>query len=250
MRKRFADHFSKQSATYAKARPRYPRELFEWIAGQVASREVAWDVGCGNGQTALSVAQYFDSVIATDASEAQIENAFPHPRISYQVGLAEESGLPAEAIGLITASAALHWFDRPRFFQEVDRVLKPGGLIAVWSYAGTRATEELDDELNAFAFETMKAYWPAGALLNWQGRDEGITLPYDFIEAPKFQCRENWTITQLAEYLGTWSSVQRFKEQHSTNPIDALLPKLKAVWKNETHRTFTWDLWFKAARKP
>lgn len=35
---------------------------------------------------------------------------------------------------LLTAMSAAHWFDRSRFLQEVDRVLRPGGCLALLSY--------------------------------------------------------------------------------------------------------------------
>src|SRR5207245_7750338 len=46
----FKDHFSKQAADYAKFRPRYPRELFEYLGNIAPSRQLAWDCGTGNGQ--------------------------------------------------------------------------------------------------------------------------------------------------------------------------------------------------------
>ena len=32
---------------------------------------------------------------------------------------------------LMTVASAVHWFDLPAFIREVDRVLKPGGCVAV-----------------------------------------------------------------------------------------------------------------------
>ncbi|MCP4490067.1 MAG: class I SAM-dependent methyltransferase, partial [Gammaproteobacteria bacterium] len=34
---------------------------------------------------------------------------------------------------LITVAQALHWFNIDFFFKEVKRVLKPGGILAVWT---------------------------------------------------------------------------------------------------------------------
>ena len=38
------------------------------------------------------------------------------------------------SVDLVTVAQALHWFDLPRFYDEVQRVARPGGLIAVWCY--------------------------------------------------------------------------------------------------------------------
>src|SRR5438876_2545940 len=74
----FKDHFSKQAADYAKFRPRYPHELFEYLGSVAPSRQLAWDCGTGNGQASFGLATAFDRVIATDGSEKQIANAQPH----------------------------------------------------------------------------------------------------------------------------------------------------------------------------
>ncbi len=87
----FKDHFSKQAADYAKFRPRYPRELFEYLSSVAPSRALAWDCATGNGQAAVELAEVFDRVIATDASEEQIANAQSHKIVEYRVAPAENN---------------------------------------------------------------------------------------------------------------------------------------------------------------
>src|SRR3954470_6795879 len=77
----FKDHFSKQAADYAKFRPRYPKQLFQWLASLAPSRDLGWDCATGNGQAAVELAEVFLRVVATDGSETQIANADPHPRV-------------------------------------------------------------------------------------------------------------------------------------------------------------------------
>ncbi len=67
----FQDYFSDDAASYAAHRPTYPRELYAWLAGIVPEGIVAWDCATGNGQAAIALADHFEKVIATDASEAQ-----------------------------------------------------------------------------------------------------------------------------------------------------------------------------------
>src|SRR6185503_1210966 len=71
----FADHFSRDSSAYAKFRPVYPPELFQWLATLPARQSVAWDCGTGTGQAATMLTPYFTQVIASDASRAQIKAA-------------------------------------------------------------------------------------------------------------------------------------------------------------------------------
>ena len=69
------DLFSGHSKSYAKYRPGYPKELFEYILQFVERKEKVWDCATGNGQAAVVLADYFEKVEATDISEAQIKNA-------------------------------------------------------------------------------------------------------------------------------------------------------------------------------
>jgi ubiquinone/menaquinone biosynthesis C-methylase UbiE len=104
----FKDHFSKQAVDYAKFRPRYPQQLFQYLRSIAPSRELAWDCGTGNGQAAVGLSSVFGRVIATDASEKQIANAQSHERVEYRIAPAENSGIGSETIDLITVAQALH----------------------------------------------------------------------------------------------------------------------------------------------
>jgi hypothetical protein len=68
----FKDHFSGHAASYADARPTYADNLFQFLADQSPARTRAWDCATGNGQAAFSLAAYFETVIATDASQQQL----------------------------------------------------------------------------------------------------------------------------------------------------------------------------------
>ena len=61
----FADHFSAAATEYARFRPHYPPALFQWLAGIVRQRRVAWDCATGNGQAAVALAGHFETVVAT-----------------------------------------------------------------------------------------------------------------------------------------------------------------------------------------
>lgn len=121
----FRDHFSQLAHDYARYRPQYPADLFEYLASLAPARRLAWDCGAGNGQAALQLAQYFDRVYATDASPEQIDHAYQHEKIEYRVEQAERASLASGSVDLVTVAVAVHWFDLDVFYQEVRRVLKP-----------------------------------------------------------------------------------------------------------------------------
>jgi ubiquinone/menaquinone biosynthesis C-methylase UbiE len=158
----FKDHFSKQAADYAKFRPRYPQELFDYLGKIAPSRQLAWDCGTGSGQAAVGIASVFDHVIATDASEKQIANAKPHERVEYRVALAESSGIESGTLDLIMVARAMHWFDLPRFHQEVSRVLKNNDVLAASAYKFFHITPEIDQLVNHRYYDKIVGPAPSG----------------------------------------------------------------------------------------
>jgi len=243
----FKDHFSGHAADYARARPTYPEELFTFLAGCARRNELAWDCATGNGQAARALAEHFEHVIATDASAQQIEAALPHERVEYRVAPAEDSGLDGESIDLVTCAQALHWFDIRAFLAETWRVLKPGGVLAVWCY-GTCAAEVACDRLVQQFYRSLDPWWPPErAIVETGYRD--IELPGAPIDTPIFSMRVEWTVDEMLAYLSTWSATQRCREDTGKEPLEAIDRRLREVWGSQ-RRMVTWPLHVKVARKP
>ena len=114
----FKDHFSGHASEYAQHRPAYPDTLVQWLADTSPARDQAWDAGTGNGQAAVALAQYFQAVLATDASVQQVDQAADHPGVVFKVEVAEDCSLPDRSTDLVTVGQALHWFE-----WEIPRLL-------------------------------------------------------------------------------------------------------------------------------
>ena len=163
---KFKDFFSNHSEDYARSRPPYPRHLFDFLVGLVPRRNQAWDCATGNGQAAIILSEYFDQVIASDASEDQIKNAQPRKNIRYEVFLAEKPNLADDSVDLITIAQALHWFDLSTFYKEATRVLKKGdykfgksrGIIAAWAYGIHSVSREVDDIVRVLYEDILGPY--------------------------------------------------------------------------------------------
>ncbi|MEM9305343.1 MAG: methyltransferase domain-containing protein, partial [Pseudomonadota bacterium] len=130
----FRDHFSDLAALYARARPDYPAALYAWLSEKAPGRALAVDVGCGSGQATHGLAPHFDQVIGTDASGEQIDRAQPAGPVRFEVAPAEACPVDDGTVDLLTAAQAAHWFDHDAFQPEAHRVLRPGGLLAFWTY--------------------------------------------------------------------------------------------------------------------
>ena len=244
----FADHFSGVSAAYAAFRPRYPDALFDFLAGAAPAREAAWDCATGNGQAALGLARHFARVIATDASDAQIAHATPHPRITYRVAVADRSGLGDGSVDLVTVAQAAHWLDRPRFYAEAQRVLRPAGVIALWSYWDFTIAPEIDPMLRVFHKETVGPFWPPERKLT-EDRYRTIDFPFAEFPVPELRIEQELTLDQVAGYIRTWSATRGFVERHGHDPVDALVAELAPLWGDpRTPRLARWPVAVRAGR--
>jgi SAM-dependent methyltransferase len=225
----FKDHFSAHAAEYARYRPRYPDVLFEYLASLCPANEVAWDCATGNGQAAHGLAAHFARVVATDASADQIANAAPHARVAYHVATAAASPLAARAADLVTVAQALHWLDLDAFYAEVKRVLKPGGVLAVWAYGLLQIDPAVDAVVKRFYEEVVGPYWPLERRLV-EDRYQSLPFPFEEIELPAFSMSLAWSLDDLYGYLGTWSATRRFMKTHGANPTDQIADALAEAW--------------------
>ena len=241
----FKDHFSAQSAGYARHRPHYPAALFEYLAG-LGGRHLAWDCATGNGQAAIALAAHFDRVVATDASRTQVEAALEHPGVTYRVAAAEDSGLDAGTVDLVTVGQALHWFDIPRFFAEAARVLVPGGHVAAWCYEVCTVSPECDAAVSRLYDDIVAAFWPPERRLVEEAY-AGIAFPGAEIDAPPFEMNVRWTAADMLGYLRTWSACQHYLREHGDDPVGQVEEELRKAW-GPAPRTVRWPLTVRVSR--
>lgn len=245
----FHDHFSGVAKSYADYRPHYPAALFDFLATQAPADSTVWDCACGNGQATVDLARSFAKVIGTDGSAEQIASATKAANIEYRVATAEASGLADQSVNLITVAQAAHWFQFDRFYAEVNRVLTPGGLIALWAY-GINTVE--DDAINAVVLDyysnIVGPYWPPERVLVEQGY-RTIPFPLTEIATPPFHMETHWDLAGLLGYFSTWSATNRYIKAKGHNPLEKLSADLKPLWGDpQQPRKVVWPLALRLGR--
>ena len=242
-----ADHFSSVAGEYAKFRPCYPRQLFQWLANQVVEHQRVWDVGCGSGQASVALSSYFEQVYATDISASQIAQAQAASNIQYALRAAEDSGLSERSVSLITIAQALHWFDLSAFYAEVARVLLPRGVIAAWTYSPIQIVEpELNAVMQDHYQHVAKGWWPPGR----EHVDNGyrdLAFPFQTIATPSFSMSASMNTEELCGYVRTWSASARYFQQTKKDPTTSLRQKFLAKVGGKKFKV-RWDLAVKAGR--
>ena len=239
--------FSKQSELYARYRPGYPDELFEFIFSHLNKKEMAWDACTGSGQVASVLSEHFSKVFANDISREQLSHAPEKSNIEYVKVAAEETGFPGNIFDLITIAQAIHWLDFDQFYKEVIRTAADGCLIAVIGYGMVRINEDINPYIDKFYNYTFSEYFSENR--RYLDRHyKTIPFPFDEIESPEFTNKLDWSIHDLAGYLNSWSTVQKFKDDKGFNPAEKLIKELKPHWSEGEEKEVNFPVFLRLGR--
>lgn len=242
------DLFSGHADLYAKYRPVYPDELYNYILSFVHQKDCAWDCATGNGQAAVVLAGYFKKVFATDISAEQLSKAVRKENIEYKVCPAESTPFPENSFDLITVAQAYHWFKWDEFKKEVQRVAKPGAVIAVWMYGGHRVDDiDADKVRDDFYRNITYPYWePERKLID--DNYANVAFEYELLPVKDFSIRLQWNLDEWLGYISTWSAVQKYTRLNGQSPIPLLEEKIKNCWKPGDVKNISFPITLKLGR--
>jgi hypothetical protein len=130
----------------------------------------------------------------------------------------------------VTVAQALHWFDHARFYAEVRRVLKPGGLVAAWTYSDcTTGDAALDRVKDRLYIDLTGPYWPPERV-HVEAGYRTLPFPFDEIAVPEFAMIAHWNPEQFLAYLRSWSASQRYRKDKNQDPVALIEPDLRSAW--------------------
>lgn len=223
--------FGENAGEYLAFRPQYPDALFAWLASLAHENRLAWDCGTGSGQAALGLSNHFVRVLATDEDPRQLELAPKRANIDYRPARAEDDlGLRGE-VDLISCACAIHWFDLPRFYETATRALRPGGVIAAWTYDWPRTNREpLDLVLRKLKDDILGPYWDEISVFYFN-RYENLPFPFAELEPPTFETPIASSLGDLVSFLTTWSAVRKYRREEGRDPLSLVREELEEAWR-------------------
>ena len=145
--------FDAWAGEYDRYRPGYPDELFDAISARLPlpRNPLVVDLGAGTGRAALAMAALGWRVTAVEPGKGMLDLLRAHATdegllLSTIQASAEETGLDPATADLVTAAQAFHWFEMDRALDEVARILKPAGGVALfWNVRDATASPFLAD---------------------------------------------------------------------------------------------------------
>jgi SAM-dependent methyltransferase len=196
---RSKDRFGDRVEDYVRYRPDYPTALLDWLHdkhGVNADWPVA-DIGAGTGISAKLFLDAGHRVIAVEPN-APMRAAAERWLRDYEGfravdGAADATGLDNASIGLVTVAQAFHWFDPAAARREFARILRPGGLAAIWwnsrRLTGTPFLEGYEALLHEYAIDYVSVaerYADEAQMRDWFGAGYRGTASFDHGQALDF----------------------------------------------------------------
>jgi ubiquinone/menaquinone biosynthesis C-methylase UbiE len=142
---RIADEYARRIADELRHKP-LDRELLDRFANERRGQGEVCDMGCGPGHVARYLKDKGLDVFGLDLSPAMlIEARQLNPDIRFIAGNVMKLELPAQSLGGITAFYAIVNIPEeslPAVFGQMQRVLKPGGVLLLAFHTGDEALHE------------------------------------------------------------------------------------------------------------
>ncbi|KZF25471.1 S-adenosyl-L-methionine-dependent methyltransferase [Xylona heveae TC161] len=232
-------------ASYAAVRPVYPVSLYEKIlAYHQGPKRLCLDLGCGHGLVTRALSKEFDQLVGADPSDGMIKQAESgtpadkYPNVSYRAASAESLPFLADnSVDMVVAGQAAHWFNYPKLFAELQRILRPGATLAFWGYKDPvlvefpEATKIVDRYAYGSGGKYLGDYWsqPGRSIVQNKLRDiqpppsqwqDIQRIEYEpGVQGPKsgegtLFLDKKMTLPQFLEYARTWSAFHEWQQAH------------------------------------
>lgn len=155
------ERYSGLAEIYDAHRPRPPAVIPDMLAQLARTRRprLVVDLGSGTGLSSFIWADRAEALVGiepnadmrgvAEARKAAYANAL---NVRFQEGIAAQTGLPDACADIVTCSQSLHWMEPESTLAEVARILRSGGVFAVYDY---HRPPTMDWE----AEEALMAFW-------------------------------------------------------------------------------------------
>ena len=203
---------------------------------------LAVDVGCGTGMSTRNLFGKFDNILGVDLSAAMIEQAkknFANDPVEFKVSPAESLPVEDGSVQTVLVGRAIHYFDQKTFFQEVNRILVPGGVLAYYSVhfptVFVHHDEEKSKKVNDIFWEYMDThldkYWTRNAFDGQQIGSRRRDYYVNVIKHPFAETEVDETVTydrevtlaDLAKELDTYSGAVKHREDKGDKAADDMI---------------------------
>jgi ubiquinone/menaquinone biosynthesis C-methylase UbiE len=202
------DAFGRTAREYELGRPEWPDELLDRVVADLglAPGAAVLDLGAGTGKLTRALVPRFARVVAVepdDAMRAVLEEVVPGAES--RAGSAEAIPLDGNEVDAAFSGEAFHWFASRKTVEELERVLRPGGGLAIFWNIFLDGEPPLGDEAEAVLDEAFARGGVPGLprVLSGRWREPLAESPFgelheDELEREVVTDREGWIANMLS----------------------------------------------------
>ncbi len=148
-----ADRFSGKDNVrlYDTYRPQPPAALVDLALSYMKEQSIHLvDLGCGSGLSSMVWINLVDQLTCVDPGTDMLSSArekFKNvkQKVNFIQAFAHEIPLEDLSVDIVTISQAFHWMDPKSSLDEINRILKPGGMLLIYD-----------------------CYWPPSINMKWE----------------------------------------------------------------------------------
>lgn len=239
---------SNEAAKYSAKRPEHPTAIVNSVLEFLKEKysgpmSRAIDVGCGTGMSTRNLFGKFENILGVDLSEDMVEQAkkdFATDPVEFKVSGAESLPVGDTSVQIVLVGRAIHYFDQKTFFQEVARILVPGGVVAYYSVhfpsVSVENSVEKSKQVNDIFWEYMDThldkYWTRnafdGEIIGARNRRDYyvniIKHPFDETKVDETVSYDREvSIADLAKELDTYSAAVKHREDKGDKAADDMI---------------------------
>jgi ubiquinone/menaquinone biosynthesis C-methylase UbiE len=192
------------------------------------------DLGAGTGRLTRELARRFATVVAVepdDGMRALIDVG------TVLAGTAEAIPLADASMDCVFVGEAFHWFDKEPALAEIERVLVPGGGLAIiWTH-WWETEPPLPDEAVAILREPLERF-AAQRPTPWNGRFE--SSPFESLREEEFGEELRVDAETLLAMYSTTSSLAALPEDQRRGFFARVRPWLVGSYRLPVKHRLTW----------
>src|SRR4051812_29196322 len=235
--------FGRIAAAYDDVRPEYAPEALaraeEALGLDAGSRVV--DLAAGSGKLTRALAGRFAEVVAVEPNDdMRAILAGRSADVRVLAGTAERMPLADDFADAVFAGDAFHWFDGPAAVAELDRVLRPGGGVALlwnlwWEDGDDGTSDSLEPPLPAAARALFdEVYVSSGRAAARAEKADHVAdfagSPFGRLEFEAFEQRRQLSGAEVINLYSTTSAVASLPPDERDELKQKLLALLDAEY--------------------
>jgi ubiquinone/menaquinone biosynthesis C-methylase UbiE len=115
----------------------YPERLIERVVSLtgLSGEDAVLDLGCGPGFLAVAFARYAGRVFGMDPEPEMLEAAAEYvgeEKVEFRLGSSYDLEKLTGTFRVVTMGRSFHWMDRAATLEALDRIVMPGGAVALF----------------------------------------------------------------------------------------------------------------------